>query len=126
VAAPDPAGVLAALEDDLNTPKAFAELFALARAANASDDPERRRELKAELLAGGQLLGLLQADPETWLKTTGQSALDAAEIERLVDARTEARKARDFAEADRIRDQLAAAGLILEDGPEGTRWRRAG
>jgi cysteinyl-tRNA synthetase len=124
--APDPAGVLAALEDDLNTPKAFAELFALARAANASDDPDRRRELKAEILAGGQRLGLLQADPETWLKTTGQSALDAAEIERLVDARTEARKARDFAEADRIRDQLAAAGLILEDGPEGTRWRRAG
>jgi cysteinyl-tRNA synthetase len=124
--APDPAGVLAALEDDLNTPKAFAELFALARAANASDDPERRRELKAELLAGGQLLGLLQEDPESWLKTTGQGALDAAEIERLIDARAAARKARDFAEADRIRDRLAAEGVTLEDRPEGTRWRRAG
>jgi cysteinyl-tRNA synthetase len=126
VAAPEPAGVLAALEDDLNTPKAFAELFALARAANASDDPERRRELKAELLAGGQLLGLLQEDPESWLKTTGQDALDAAEIERLIDARAAARKARDFAEADRIRDRLAAEGVTLEDRPEGTRWRRAG
>ena len=118
--------MLAALEDDLNTPKAFAELFALARAANASDDPERRRKLKAELLAGGQLLGLLQENPETWLKTSGQSALDAAEIERLIDARAAARKARDFAEADRIRDQLAAEGVTLEDRAEGTRWRRAG
>ena len=96
--------MLAALEDDLNTPKAFAELFALARAANASDEPERRRGLKAEILAGGQLLGLLQADPETWLKTAGRSALDAAEIERLIEARAAAREARDFAEADRIRD----------------------
>jgi cysteinyl-tRNA synthetase len=121
-----PKCVLAALEDDLNTPKAFAELFALAREANASDDPDQRRELKAEILAGGQLLGLLQEDPETWLKTTGQSALDAAEFERLVDARAAARKAKNFAEADRIRDQLAAEGVTLEDRPQGTRWRRAG
>jgi cysteinyl-tRNA synthetase len=124
--APIPQGVLAALEDDLNTPKAFAELAVLARAANASADPERRRQLKAGLLAGGELLGLLQQDPETWLKAADETALDAAEIERLVAARSAARAARDFAEADRIRERLSAEGVTLEDGAEGTRWRRAG
>ena len=131
-----PSGVLAALEDDLNTPQAFAKLRALARQANASDDPGRRQELKAQLLAAGQLLGLLQEDPEAWLKTgkgarilsTVESAteLDASEVERLVAARSSARQAKDFAEADRLRDRLVAAGVILEDGPGGTRWRRAG
>ncbi len=136
-AAAMPAGVLAALEDDLNTPKAFAELRMLARAANASDDPDRRRALKGQLLAGGQLLGLLQEAPERWLqgidaavgRAAGRATVAAvgrAEIERLVDLRVAARRAKDFAEADRIREQLAAAGVILEDGPDGTRWRRAG
>jgi cysteinyl-tRNA synthetase len=137
-----PAGVLAALEDDLNTPKAFAELFALARAANASADEDERRELKSRLLTGGSLLGLLQQDPEVWLKTSGRSSVSAdlrlrwnvqgatkinhKEIERLIELRAAARKAKDFAEADRIRDQLAAEGVILEDQPGRTRWRLAG
>jgi cysteinyl-tRNA synthetase len=118
--------VVAALEDDLNTPKAIAELFALSRAANASADGDERRELKGQLLAGGELLGLLQQDPETWLKTTGRAEIDEAEVERLIEARAAARKAKDFAEADRIRDQLAAEGVILEDQPGKTRWRLAG
>ena len=152
-----PSGVVAALEDDLNTPRAFAKLRTLARAANASGDPDRRRVLKAQLLAGGQLLGLLQEDPDSYLQgkdsasvtltpgvgnafadglaatvstsssiTPQPAALDAAEVERLIERRTAARRTRAFAEADQIRDQLAAAGVILEDGPEGTRWRRAG
>ena len=124
--APMPASLVAALADDLNTPKAFAELFALARAANASADEDERRELKAQLLSGGRLLGLLQQDPELWLKTTGRAEIDAAEVERLIELRTAARKAKDFEEADRIRDQLAAEGVILEDQPEKTRWRLAG
>jgi cysteinyl-tRNA synthetase len=124
--APSPPGVVAALEDDLNTPKAFAQLFALAREANASADPDRRRQLKSGLLAGGQLLGLLQQQPEVWLKATDQTTLDPAEIERLIAARSAARAARDFAEADRIRGQLSAQGVILDDGPGGTRWRLAG
>ena len=121
-----PEALLAALEDDLNTPKAIAELFALSRAANASADEDARRELKAQLLAGGGLLGLLQQDPETWLKTTGSAEIDEAEVERLIALRAAARKAKDFAEADRIRDQLAAEGVILEDQSGKTRWRRAG
>jgi cysteinyl-tRNA synthetase len=146
-----PNGVLAALEDDLNTPQALAKLRALSRQANASRDPARRGELKAELLAGGRLLGLLGQDPESWLQrprtarrsvpslvneqefherriTAGPEAIevDTAEIERLVAARTAARRAKNFVEADRIRDRLVAAGVILEDGPEGTRWRLAG
>ena len=121
-----PGPVVAALEDDLNTPKAIAELFALSRAANASAADDERRVLKAQLLAGGGLLGLLQQDPETWLKTTGRAAIDEAEVERLIALRAAARKAKDFAEADRIRDQLAAEGVILEDQSGKTRWRLAG
>jgi cysteinyl-tRNA synthetase len=121
-----PEALIAALEDDLNTPKAFAELFALARAANISADAEERRMLKAQLLAGGRLLGLLQQDPGTWLKTTGKAEIDAVEVERLIELRAAARKAKDFEEADRIRDQLAAEGVILEDQPGRTRWRPAG
>jgi cysteinyl-tRNA synthetase len=121
-----PEGVIDALEDDLNTPKAFAELFALAREANTTTDETERRTLKRQLLAGGCLLGLLQQSPQAWLKEAGSTGLDAAEIERLVEARATARRGKDFAEADRIRDQLAAEGVIIEDLPDRTRWRHTG
>jgi cysteinyl-tRNA synthetase len=121
-----PPAVLAALEDDLNTPKAFAELFALAHQANSSTDDGERRALKSHLLAAGSLLGLLGQDPAAWFQAAGATGLEPADIERLIDARTAARSARNFAEADRIRDLLAAAGVVLEDGPEKTRWRLAG
>jgi cysteinyl-tRNA synthetase len=121
-----PSTVVAALEDDLNTPQAFAELFALAHRANASSDEGERRALKGQLLAAGSLLGLLGQDPAAWFRDTGAVSLEPAEIERLIEARAAARSAKDFAEADRIRDQLAAAGVVLEDGPQKTRWRLAG
>jgi cysteinyl-tRNA synthetase len=123
--APPPA-VVAALEDDLNTPRAFALLFDLARQANAAEDVARRAARRGEMLATGQLLGLLQDDPVRWQRQTGTGMVDEAEVERLIAARATARRARDFAEADRIRAQLAADGVVIEDGPDGTRWRLAG
>lgn len=88
---------------------------------NKADGPDRA-PLKAALVASGALLGLLQQEPESWLKGDAESS----EIEALVAARNAARAARDFAEADRIRAALAIRGVVLEDGPGGTTWRRAG
>ncbi|MEJ2120939.1 MAG: cysteine--tRNA ligase [Alphaproteobacteria bacterium] len=122
-----PEAFAAALEDDLNTPQAIAELHALATEANKATEPEAKRDLKTALLSAGWLLGILQADPEEWLHGAGGSdVIGVAAIEELITARAAARKAKDFAEADRIRDALAAEGVQIEDGPEGTTWRRAG
>ncbi len=121
-----PPAVVAALEDDLNTPKAFAELFALAHRANTSSEGAERRALNAQLRVAGSLLGLLEQDPAAWFQQSSAASLEPAEIERLIEARSTARAARNFAEADRIRDELAAAGIMLEDGPEKTRWRLTG
>jgi cysteinyl-tRNA synthetase len=120
-----PAAVLAALEDDLNTPKALAEIFNLARALNKTEDEAERLRFATEILASGDLVGLLQSDPEEWFVGSDDSALSASEIESLIAKRNEARAAKDFAAADAIRDQLAADNVSIEDGPGGTRWRRS-
>jgi cysteinyl-tRNA synthetase len=112
-----------ALADDLNTPKALAELSALAKAANSAGADADKARLKGELVASGALLGLLQLDPSVWLQGDGE---DDAEIDALISARNAARADKDFAEADCIRDELAAKGITLEDGAGGTKWRRAG
>ena len=120
------ASVVAALEDDLNTPKALAEMFNLARVLNKATDEDERRELAAELLASGDLVGLMQKDIEEWFSGGDGGALSAEEIEKLLQQREAARAERDFAAADTIRDNLAAAGITIEDGAAGTRWRRSG
>jgi cysteinyl-tRNA synthetase len=122
-----PSGVLAALEDDLNTPLALSELLALARALNSSRDANDRSRLALGLRSGGALLGLLQADPLAWFAhSPGAPAddLDAAEIDSLLAQRDAFRRDRNYQEADRIRDRLAERGVVIEDVAGGARWRR--
>ena len=120
-----PAELLAALEDDLNTPAALAVLFERAKAANKAEDDGQRRQLKTELLAGAELLGLLGADPEQWFAEAGGGAaeLSAEQIDGLLAQRAQARADKDYAAADQIREQLTAAGVEIEDTASGARWR---
>ncbi|MEQ8494418.1 MAG: cysteine--tRNA ligase, partial [Gammaproteobacteria bacterium] len=76
-----------------------------------------------ELLAGGAELGILQQDPAAWFRHDASGALDPAAIERLIAERNAARSARDWTAADRIRDELAAMGVSIQDGADGTQWR---
>ena len=118
---------LDALNDDLNTPKALARLFDLARQANTATDPAEQARVKGALLSSARLMGLLEQDPEAWFAgdTPDDGAPETDEIERLIQARQEAKAAKDYAEADRIRNDLAARNIVLEDGADGTKWRRA-
>ena len=118
----------AAMDDDFNTPEALSVLFDLAREINRTreSDAERAHTLAGTLRVLGAVLGLLDAEPEAYLR--GESVGDGpsgGEIEAMIAKRAEARARKDWAEADRWRDSLAAAGIVLEDGAEGTTWRRA-
>jgi len=117
--------LLAALDDDLNTPRALAVLFGLARDLNKLDDPAAAAGAAAELRSSAEFLGLLGADPDTWFTQATDGSVVPGEIEALLAARTAARQARDFRAADRIRDELAARGVVIEDGPDGPQWRLA-
>ncbi len=119
-----PLDVLAALEDDLNTPLAIAHLHELATALNKASTPAEKARRKAALLTSGRLLGLLSAEPEAWFRRGTAGEMSPEAIEQAIQARAAARKARDFAEADRVRAELKAAGIELEDTPKGTIWRR--
>ena len=131
--APDiacPPGLLdafvAALEDDLNFPQASAELFRLGKAARRTTTMEDRAAYKAALLDAGSLLGLLQQDPTAWFARSAGEDGDTARIRRLVEARLAARSARDYATADRIREELAALGVEVQDRADGPAWQRIG
>jgi len=121
-----PAAVIAALDDDLNTPNAMAEIAALSRALNSATTEADKARLKAELLAAGALLGVLQQDPAVWLKSSSSTTgVDPSAVENLIAARNAARQTRDFKEADRIRDEIVALGVVIEDRADGTHWRMA-
>ena len=120
-----PEAVVRALEDDLNTPLALTELLALTREANRATDPEERLRHAQSLRAGGWLLGLGQGSPEAWFGRGAATTLDEAEIDALLEQRETARRERNYAEADRIRDELSDHGIVIEDGPQGPRWRKA-
>lgn len=120
----DLAGFRAALANDLNTPAAMMGLFRLARCIQRESDYREKNRLRATLREAGCLLGVLQEDPESWFQRapTGEGRSDIAD---LVARRDEARAARDFATADRIRAELAERGITIEDRPDGSIWRRA-
>ena len=118
-----PAEIEAMLDDDLNTPQALAEISRLAGDARKATSTTDKSTLKSQLLGAGLVLGLLQQDPAAWF-ARGASGDDDARIQALVDERNAAKKARDFARADAIRDQLASEGVLLEDTPQGVRWVR--
>src|SRR5579859_1191839 len=120
----------AAMDDDFNTPDAMAVMQGAARelnSAKAAADSERAAAAAGALLAMGKILGLLQQEPDAYLKRGHAAAgLSDKEIEALLAARREARAQKNFRESDRIRAELAAAGIVLEDKPGGiTEWRRA-
>ncbi len=132
--------VVAALEDDLNTPQALTALIALGKEANKAKDPLEKSRLKGLLLGSGELLGLLSFSSEEWFQgkkvvsgdltvtptLSGKSykKLSEDEIEKLIEERNKAKENKDYARADEIRDSLKEKGVLLEDGPGGTTWKR--
>ena len=111
--------VVVALNDDLNTPQALAALHELRERAQKGE-----AGAAASLLASGRLMGLFTSSPEDWFQQDAGDGPSVEEIEALIEARQQARKDKDFAKADQIRDDLAARGVVLEDGPQGVTWRR--
>lgn len=118
-----PQAFLQALNDDLNTPRALAELSALARSAHTVCDPASRAVLKGEILGCGEMLGILQQEPEAWF-AGDVNDVDTGLINKLIAERDQARREKDYTKADKVRDELSAMGVAIEDGPEGTRWRQ--
>lgn len=120
-----PDSIVIALEDDMNTPEAIAGLHELRDIAMQMDGEPRRRAA-ARLKAAGALMGFFASDPDAWFKWRPPAAegFSAEKIEALLETRAAARKAKDFKTSDRIRDELAAEGVVIEDGPNGATWRR--
>ena len=117
--------VLEALADDLNTPVALSKLHALARRLNKTSDNEEKKKARSEMIGSAKLLGLLNEKPDNWFQKGSKqvSSPTDAEIEKLIQAREQARENRDFGTADEIRDQLKSMGVILEDSKSGTTWK---
>jgi cysteinyl-tRNA synthetase len=120
-AQPQAAAFQAAMNEDFNTPVALAVLFELASELNRTRSPETAALLRAL----GRTLGILQQSPRAYLQGAGNQGIDATAIEVAIAARQAAKAAKNFAEADRIRRELAASGIELKDTPHGTTWVKA-
>ncbi|MES9957040.1 MAG: cysteine--tRNA ligase [Sedimenticola sp.] len=118
-----------AMDDDFNTPEALATMFEMVREINRvrAEDERQAAALAAELKRMGAILGILQDDAESYLRggaPGGDDGLSDADIEALIQQRVEAKANKDWATADRIRNELKSHDILLEDGPQGTSWRR--
>jgi cysteinyl-tRNA synthetase len=113
-----------ALNDDLNTPIAIAEIHALAKQLHKAE-PAQKASLKGRMLAAGNLLGILEQDAQEWLQgAASDDAVSAQDIEVLIEQRQQAKLDKDYTRADEIRQQLLGQGVVLEDSREGTQWKR--
>ncbi len=115
--------IVNALEDDLNTPLAISYLHEVVNNLNKSEDNADKAKWKTILLKSADLMGILWQNPEEWFK--GDAEGDAEEIEALIVKRAEAKKNKDYVLADKIRNDLKEKGILLEDGPQGTTWKKA-
>ena len=116
-----------AMDDDFNTPEAYSVLFDMAREVNRlkTEDAAAANALAAHMRKLSSVLGLLEQEPDAFLQSGAQADDgEVAEIEGLIQQRLDARKAKDGAAADAARDRLNEMGIVLEDGPQGTTWRR--
>ncbi len=116
--------VVAILSDDLNTPRAISHLHTIVGNLNRAETDDEKAAYKELLLDQASILGLLQQNPEDWFRGAGDGDLDEAAIDALIEARRQARADKNFTESDRIRDELAEQGIILEDSAGVTTWRR--
>ena len=114
--------VVSALADDLNTPLALTYLHEIVNNLNKADTTEQQTQYKSLLLGSANLLGILWQDPQTWFK--GENAQDGSDIETKIAERAAAKKAKNYALADQIRNELKEQGILLEDTPQGTTWKR--
>jgi cysteinyl-tRNA synthetase len=117
--------LIAALEDDLNSPKAMAVFFGLAKDLNKATDATTKVRLAAQMYACGGLMGLLGSDPDAWFSGHVDGEISPEDIEALIEKRNAAKAAGDYAAADAIRDELADLNISIQDGREGTTWRRS-
>lgn len=115
---------VAAMNDDFNTRLALAVMYDLVRDLNSEKDAGKARSMASELKALGGILGLLQEQPDRFLQAGDADAISAEQVEALIAERSDAKKTKNFARADEIRDQLQAQGVVLLDSPTGTQWRR--